>query len=276
MDPRTAGVAALFDRVSDTYDAVEVPWFGPIAAALVDELAPRAGERALDVGCGRGAVLRLLADAVGTDGLAVGVDVAPGMVRRTADDLAHLPQVRVHVGDAAAPAGAPGSFDVVASSLVLFFLPQPAAALQAWVALLRPGGRLGVTTFGPQDDTWRQVDALFEPYLPQQVLDARTSGRTGPFGSDEGMEQLLRDAGLVDVRTRVVEQEAVFDDAAHWHRWTRSHAQRGMWEAVPADRRDDVLQEAGALLDGARRDDGRLVLRQAVRTTVGRAAQPDR
>ena len=276
MDPRTAGVAALFDRVSDTYDAVDVPWFGPIAAALVRELAPSPGERALDVGCGRGAVLRLLADAVGTDGLAVGLDVAPGMVRRTAGDLAHLPQVRVHVGDAAAPAGAPGSFDVVASSLVLFFLPQPALAVRAWTALLAPGGRLGVTTFGPQDGLWRQVDAVFEPYLPQALLDARASVLSGPFASDESMEQLLRDAGLVDVRTRVVDQDAVFDDVEHWRRWSLSHAQRGMWDAVPEERRDDVLRAAAELLEAARRDRGAIVLRQAVRTTLGRAPQPER
>jgi hypothetical protein len=37
--------AALFDRVADTYDAVGVDWFTPIAAGLVRELVPAPGER---------------------------------------------------------------------------------------------------------------------------------------------------------------------------------------------------------------------------------------
>ena len=57
MDPnaaaqRSARVAAVFDRVADTYDAVGVPWFTPIAERLVAEMAPAPGERALDIGTG--------------------------------------------------------------------------------------------------------------------------------------------------------------------------------------------------------------------------------
>jgi SAM-dependent methyltransferase len=42
----------------------------------------------------------------------------------------------------------PAHFDVIASSLVLFFLPEPAHALSRWVESVRPGGRVGITTFG--------------------------------------------------------------------------------------------------------------------------------
>ena len=92
----------------------------------------------------------------------------------------------------------------MSSCLVLFFLPDPGAAVRAWTDLLVAGGRLGVTTFGPQDPRWRQVDELFTPWLPPQMLDARASGRRGPFTSDDGVEQLLRYAGLVrDVVDRI-------------------------------------------------------------------------
>jgi precorrin-6B methylase 2 len=55
VDPRRRQVVAVFDLASATDDDVGVPWFGPIAAALVDALAPRVGEVVLDVGCGKGA-----------------------------------------------------------------------------------------------------------------------------------------------------------------------------------------------------------------------------
>ncbi len=157
------GIAGVFDRAADTYDDVGVPWFRPIADGLVAELAVRPGERVLDVGCGRGAALGPLTRATGARGYALGIDIAPRMVELTARDLADVPQAEVRVGDARSPALPEASFDVVASSLVLFFLPDPAAALAAWTRLLVPGGRLGVTTFGAQDDRWRAVDALFDP-----------------------------------------------------------------------------------------------------------------
>lgn len=101
--PARPDVAALFDRLADTYDAVGVPWFGLVAEHLVDELAPAPGERAVDIGCGRGAVTRPLADAVGPDGQVVAFDLAPGMVERTAADLATVTHVDVRLGDARAP-----------------------------------------------------------------------------------------------------------------------------------------------------------------------------
>ena len=152
MTTEPVGIVGVFDRAADTYDAVGVPWFGPIADGLVAELAPRPGERALDIGCGRGAVTRPLAQAVGANGTVLAVDLAPQMVAKTAQDFADLPQVSVQVGDAAA-LDVPGDWDLIASSLVLFFLPDPAGAATSWVQLLRPGGRLGVTTFGAATTT---------------------------------------------------------------------------------------------------------------------------
>ena len=195
------GIAGVFDRAADTYDDVGVPWFGPIAAGLVEELAVQPGERVVDIGCGRGAALRPLAEATGPTGVALGIDLAPRMVELTSADLAGLPQVEVRVGDARDPGLPLEAYDVVSSCLVLFFLPDPGTAVRTWATALVPGGRLGVTTFGPQDDRWKAVDDVFSPFLPPSMLDARTSGSRGPFGSDEGVEALLADAGVTDVRT---------------------------------------------------------------------------
>ena len=266
MASSPAGIAGVFDRAADTYDAVGVPWFGPIAAGLVEELAVRPGERVLDIGCGRGAALVPLAHATGPGGHVLGIDLAPRVVERTAADVRDLAHVEVRVGDASAPAETPASYDVVSCCLVLFFLPDPAAAVDAWRNLLVPGGRLGVTTFGPQDERWKAVDALFTPHLPQAMKDARTSGTRGPFASDEGMEQLLRDAGLVDVRTARSEVTAEFADPQQWLDFSWSHGQRAMWEAVPADAHDDVRRQLVQLLEGFTP----LAFTQVVRHTLAR------
>jgi ubiquinone/menaquinone biosynthesis C-methylase UbiE len=249
MSASPEGIAGVFDRAAPTYDAVGVPWFGPIAEGLLAELDAQPGERALDIGCGRGAVTRPLAEAVGPTGHVLGVDLAPAMVALTAADLAHLPQVTVQVADASALDVAAG-WDLVASSLVLFFLPDPAAALTSWVSLLRPGGRLGISTFGAQDPRWKAVDDVFSPYLPQGMRDARTSGARGPFASDEGVEALLTGAGLKDVRTAHREVSVTFTDPEQWYAFSWSHGQRAMWECVPDDQREAVKRECLALVDG--------------------------
>ena len=266
MGDEPAGIAGVFDRAADTYDAVGVPWFGPIAQGLVEELAVQPGERVLDIGCGRGAALLPLAHATGPAGRALGIDLAPRMVARTAADVADLPWVEARVGDASAPDLPAASFDVVSSCLVLFFLPEPAAAVRAWAELLAPGGRMGVTTFGPQDERWKAVDAVFAPYLPQSMRDARTAGSRGPFASDEGMQQLLLDAGLVDVRTAHRQVTARFTDPQQWLEFSWSHGQRAMWEAVPADEHDSVRAQVVELLSGFTP----LGFDQTIRHTLGR------
>ncbi len=260
------GIAGVFDRAADTYDAVDVPWFGPIAQGLVEELDVQPGDRVLDLGCGRGAALVPLARATGPGGHALGLDLAPRMVERTAADVADLPWVEVRVGEASAPDVPAGSYDVVSCCLVLFFLPDPAAAVRAQAALLAPGGRYGATTFGQQDERWKAVDAVFAPYLPQQMRDARTTGARGPFATDGAMAQLLSSAGLVDVRTAHREVTATFADPQQWLDFSWSHGQRAMWEAVPEPEHPEVRRQVVELLEGF----APLGFTQQVRHTLGR------
>ncbi len=265
------GVAGLFDRVADTYDAVGVEMFGPVARRLVAELDPRPGERTLDVGCGRGAVLFPLAEAVGGGGSATGLDLSARMVESTrADAVANGVGVEVVIGDAQSPDFEPESFDVVASSLVLFFLSDPGAALLAWHRLLADGGRLGVSTFGDYSDQWRSVDAVFEPFQAPKTLDPRTQPASSPFASDEGMEALVADAGFVEVRTATMSLPVRFVDRDQWYRWTWSTGQRWMWEAVPEDQRADVRALAYEQLDACRDADGRIGFDQDIRFTLAR------
>lgn len=271
MSEQVAQVTAVFDMIADDYDQSGVGFFQPIADQLAAVLEPQPGERALDIGCGRGAVALRLAEAVGDAGHVTAVDVAPAMVSltRAAAERAGLGNVSAEVMDATVPSLQEGSFDVLASSLVLFFLPGPDAALERWLRLLRPGGRAGITTFGGQDDTWKHIDGLFKPYLPPQMLDARTSGSGGPFASDAGMEELMRAAGATDVRTVGQDLPVRFADAEQWRAFSMSTGQRAMWRFVPEEERPAVFAAAADLLDEARDETGAILLHQDVRHTLG-------
>lgn len=263
-------VADLFDRVADDYDAVGVDFFKPIAQRLVDELAPRPSERALDIGCGRGAVLLSLANAVGPGGVAIGLDASPRMVELTkADVAASVVDAEVLVGDAQRPEFEPESFDIVAASLVIFFLPDPLEALRAWRELLVDGGRVGITTFGPYSESWAAVDAVLNRFMGQPVVDARTTGTQGPFSSAAATADLGRAAGLRDVTSVSFDLPVRFDDGEQWYRWSNSVGQRRLWDAVPAVEHATVKAEAIAALDRTRDDHGRIGFDQQVRITLG-------
>jgi ubiquinone/menaquinone biosynthesis C-methylase UbiE len=269
-DQQVRGVGRMFDLISPEYDNVGVPFFGPIAGHLVEALAPQPGERALDLGCGRGAVAVRLADAVLPGGSVTGLDLSPGMVERTREALGgRHGSVEVVVGDARDPQLPAGGFDVVASSMVLFFLPDPAAALARWTALVAPGGRLGLATFGDTDPVWDEVDDLLLPYMPP--LDPRVVGPQSPFASDEGMERMLSRAGATEVRTTTHHVELDVGSAQDWRRFARSVGTRAAFERMTAEEDAEVTARAGELLEPRRGEDGRIRLGQDIRVTLGSA-----
>ncbi|HEX3297373.1 MAG TPA: class I SAM-dependent methyltransferase [Nocardioides sp.] len=273
QDDAATRVARLFNEIAPDYDQSGVAFFAPIAEGLVDLLDLTPGERLVDVGCGRGALTFPAADAVGPSGVVTAVDIAPAMVEHTrlrAEELGYV-QVRTAVVTADDLGLAEGSADVVASSLVIFFAPDPKATLRSWMRPLVPGGRIGVATFGAPNPTWKRMDDLFRPYLPPQLLDARTTGAAGPFASDEGVEQLFAACGATDVRTVSHQLPVRFRDAAQWRLFSMSTGQRAFWGFVPDDRRESLYEQAAELLEDTRSDDGDLVFTQDIRYTLGTA-----
>lgn len=267
----TEKMANLFDKLSDSYDEVGVDFFQPIAASLLISMPPTQGERWLDIGCGRGAVLLPAAQAIGQHGLAVGIDISTGMVEHARRLALHagLRNVECEVDDAQSPATVKGPFDTISSSLVLFFLADPLAALRNWRPLLKPSGRIGITTFGALDPRWAEVDEVFQPHLPPEMKDARTSGKEGPFASNEGVEKLFLNAGFSNVRTESATILVRFADAQHWYAFTWSVGQRMMWLAIPEPLRADVRKEAEARLAKYAEPDGSITFTQGIRKTFG-------
>lgn len=105
------------------------------AAGVVD------AARVADIGCGPGAVLRLLAERVGPRGFAIGIDADPEAVSMARAEIEGLAQAQARVGSADATGLEPGSFDVVMCRHVLAHNGGREAAIVAELAsLVRTGG----------------------------------------------------------------------------------------------------------------------------------------
>lgn len=249
MDQGPPSWAGVFDAMAASYDQSGVRFYAAIAQGLADRLAVGPGERAAELGCGRGALTVLLADAVGAAGRVDAVDVSPQMVAHARELAVGLTQVSVVVGDAADPPLPAGSYDVAAGSLVIFFLADPVAALHRWRELVVDGGRAGVTTFARPAPSWAAMEGILEEEAAADTdaADLRGGG-AGPFGSDAGVEGLFTEAGWRDVRTETEVLDVPFRDLDQWRAWVDGTALRGLWMQLTPEGRTRASARVAALL----------------------------
>jgi arsenite methyltransferase len=149
--PLVGAVAILACVISGLYTSRRGKF--KVWSALVEGLALRGHERVLDLGCGRGALLLIVARRL-TTGRAVGVDLwrtqdqsgnSLDATRRNADAEHVTDRVELHTADMADLKFERDSFDIVVSNVAIHNISNPARREQAIdeaVRVLRPGGRL--------------------------------------------------------------------------------------------------------------------------------------
>ena len=141
-----------FDQWAYSYDR---SWLGelvffPAVRVCQEEIAHwqeqrgRRPFRMLDVGCGTGALLNLMAGQPEAE-LLVGLDYSPVMVRHLAQKIAaspHANKLHAIVGDSERLPLADASFDVVTCCNSFHHYPHQAAVIRSFGRVLRPGGLL--------------------------------------------------------------------------------------------------------------------------------------
>jgi SAM-dependent methyltransferase len=194
-------------------------WSGPLFECFVDyrelvaeglgahgEVAleahpPRGGDRVIDLGCGFGDTTQRLAELVGAEGNAFGVDVAEPFIeqaRKEAEE-AGVENVRFAVGDVQVTEFEE-TFDYAFSRMGIMFFANPVAALRNVREALAPGGRFcAVVWRRKEDNEWvRRAELVVEEYLDHpEETDQPTCG-PGPFSmaNADTVSEQLRIAGF--------------------------------------------------------------------------------
>ncbi len=162
---------------------------------------PPSGASVLDVGCGFGDSTVRLAELVGPDGHARGVDVAPRFIEAAQADFSR-PNTSYGVADVQTD-DLGGPYDYVFSRFGLMFFDNPGAAMRNVRKAMAPGARLvGVVWRVREDNPWLyEAQQIVERMLGRpDTYDEPTCG-PGPFsmaGADT-TSGILMGAGLADV-----------------------------------------------------------------------------
>lgn len=208
-----SGLPSRYDRLSAALSFWQDPRW---RRALVDALAPRDGERVLDVATGTGMVAaELLSRARCT---VVGVDQSAEMLAAARARFARRDGERVRLveGQAEALPFPDGSFDGLTFTYLLRYVEDPRATLGELARVVRPGGRVASLEFGvppwwPARAAWRLYTAAGLPLLGGLASrEWREVGRfLGPsirgFYERHPLERIAgywRQAGLEDVQVR--------------------------------------------------------------------------
>ena len=234
--------AGSFEEVAESIHDMHV--------ALVEELAPRPGERWLDVGCGAGNVAEL---AAGAGAQVVGIDLSPRLIEvAKARARAGGYEIEYRVGDAENLDVEDGGFDKVVSSVAMIFAPDHEAAAGELARVTRPGGRLAFSAWTPEGTVGEmfRVFAGFQPPLPPGA------GAPVAWGREDYVRTRLGDAFDLQIERRISRLE----DESPEHAWEYFAPRFGpvklMLENLPPERRGEFEQVARGHFERGRQADG--------------------
>jgi SAM-dependent methyltransferase len=200
-----------FDVSADAYRQFMGRFSSPLAGMFADALGVAEGQRALDVGCGSGALTAVLVDRLGVERVSAADPSVPFVdaVRET------YPSMEVRLCAAEELPFPDAAFDLVLAQLVVHFMADPVAGIAQMARTAVPGGLVGANVWdsgaghGPVDAFWSAVRTL-DPSVPDE---------SGLPGVAEGhLAQLFTQAGLEDVTSTALTVRVQHDSFEDWWR----------------------------------------------------------
>ena len=181
-----------FDVGADAYDRFMGRYSVGLAAPMADLAGVRAGQRALDVGCGPGALTGELVARLGPGAVAA-VDPSSSFVTAARE---RNPGVDVRVAAAEDLPFGDQEFDAALAQLVVHFMADPVAGLRDMARVTRPGGTVAACVWdhaggqGPLGVFWQAV----------RTLDPDARDESDLAGAREGhLAELFAAAGLHEI-----------------------------------------------------------------------------
>jgi SAM-dependent methyltransferase len=255
--------AKTFRTSGSAYDRFMGRYSMPLAALFADAAAVGGGQRVLDVGCGPGALTRVLVDRLGAASVAA-CDPSPPFVEECAN---RLPGVEVRLGRAEQIPFDDGEFDAALAQLVLHFVSDPPAGVGEMRRTVRSGGVVGACVWDFADG----MEMLRHFWNAALALDpeAPTEARTLRFGRPGEIVELFRAEGLVEVAESELTVSSTYRDFEElWSSVLEGIGPAGAFAlSLPADRLEQLRRN---LYERVGEPDGAFTLGAVARCAIGR------
>jgi ubiquinone/menaquinone biosynthesis C-methylase UbiE len=233
-----------YNAAADCFDAEPLGFWDRYGRRTIERMTLRPGASVLDVCCGSGASALPAANTVGPTGRVIAVDLAEELLKlaRAKADAAGIRNIEFRRADMTKLGFPDRSFDAVVCVFGIFFVPDMEAQVAELWRMVRPGGQLAITTWGPgifapAYEIWlaavhRVRPDLYSAFNPWDRI-------TTP----EAVRKLFADAGVVQVD--VVPEEGYQTLTAPENFWTIALGSGLRWtiDQMGADAADKVRQE---------------------------------
>ncbi len=227
--------SAPFERIAEVITDMHV--------ALVERLAPQAGEHWLDLGCGTGDVAfhaaRAGAIVTGADLSSTLIETAQGTARELGLELT------LEVADCQALPYADASFDVISSSVGVIFAPDHARVAAELARVCKPGGRVGLTA-------WRRDSGVGDMFGGMsKFMPPPPEGAGSPFqwGDEAYVEKMLGDAFGLSFEELDTPHDH-HDPAEMWELFRTSYGpSHVLWNSLDGEKRRELDETMTAVFE---------------------------
>jgi ubiquinone/menaquinone biosynthesis C-methylase UbiE len=161
-----------YNAAAESFDAEPLAFWNRHGRRTIERMSLRRGAHVLDVCCGTGASALPAAQAVGPDGKVIAVDLAGELLKlgQAKAQAAGLQSLEFRRGDMTSLGFPDRHFDAVLCVFGIFFVPDMETQVAELWRMVRPGGRLAITTWGerfwsPVYELWLEVVRRRRPDL---------------------------------------------------------------------------------------------------------------
>jgi len=218
-DPAKLKAATTYNAAADHFDDGPLAFWDRYGRKTIERLRLKPGSAVLDVGCGSGASAIPAARAVGKHGRVTGVDLAARLLAlaKAKAEAEKLRNVEFRHADMTALGYEDESFDAVICVFAIFFVPDMVKQVRELWRMVRPGGQLAITTWGPR--MFEPGSAAWWAAVKQYRPDLHNA--FSPWEriiTPEAVGQLLREGGIEKAEILAEDGQQVLQSPDDW--WT--------------------------------------------------------